>query len=274
MQLMSDKTKFIAFIELHKQKAEKIKVGNGRARAAMNDHGKSLKSETRREFCRCISETQLEAIHRELAQTEAAVAAQNLSPDEVQRMNHERETLTRNLDELRARTAEASQMAYDNEMQVTKSMDRFEQFLQDYTDLGHQIGIIGLSLEGMLLGTGNVNYVIELDLGLEDLNEVQTTGKRMRSTIWPALQTQGEELRKQTLDLENEKIAKDYKLDQLCQKVEEQKDAVGESEAKLKGLHDVAEDMKHVSCTSACRMSHAESLSSNCMPKQARRIVR
>ena len=39
VQLMSDKTKFIAFIELHKQKAEKIKVGNGRARAAIADHG-------------------------------------------------------------------------------------------------------------------------------------------------------------------------------------------------------------------------------------------
>ena len=189
-------------------------------------------------------------------------------------MNHERETLTRSLDEFRARTAEASQMAYDNEMQVTKSMDRFEQLLQDYTDLGHQIGIIGLSSEGLLLGSGNVDYVIELDLGLEDLNEIQTTGKRMRSTIWPALQTQGEELRKQTLDLENEKIAKDYKLDQLCQKVEQQKEAVGESEAKLKGLHGVADEMKNVSSTSTCSVPDVEPCSSNCMSKQARQIVR
>ena len=37
---MGDKTKFIAFIELHKQKAEKIKVGNGRARVAVCEHGR------------------------------------------------------------------------------------------------------------------------------------------------------------------------------------------------------------------------------------------
>ena len=35
IQLMSDKTKFIAFIDLHKLKAEKIKLGNERAKAAI-----------------------------------------------------------------------------------------------------------------------------------------------------------------------------------------------------------------------------------------------
>lgn len=36
---MSDKTKFIAFIELHRQKAEKIKQGVTKARSIIADHG-------------------------------------------------------------------------------------------------------------------------------------------------------------------------------------------------------------------------------------------
>ena len=39
MRLMSDKTKFIAFIDLHKQKADKMMQGNVKARAAVGEHG-------------------------------------------------------------------------------------------------------------------------------------------------------------------------------------------------------------------------------------------
>lgn len=39
MQLMSDKTKFIAFIKSLEQKAEKMRIGNGKARAAISGQG-------------------------------------------------------------------------------------------------------------------------------------------------------------------------------------------------------------------------------------------
>jgi len=200
------------------------------------------------------AEAQLVNIHRELAQTEAAVAAQNLSPDEVQRMNHERETLTRNLEELRTKTAETSQMAYDNEMQVTKSMDRFEQFLSDYTALGQQIGVIQPLSEGMILGPGDVDYNVELDLGVEDLNEVQIAGRRMRSVIWPALHAYAEGFRKQSLELGNSTIALDDEYDRLGQTVERQKEEVGNLEVRLKVVHEQAEDAKNVSRTAWLRI--------------------
>jgi kinetochore protein NDC80 len=38
---MSDKTKFIAFIDLHRQKADKIKQGTAKAKAVISDHGRS-----------------------------------------------------------------------------------------------------------------------------------------------------------------------------------------------------------------------------------------
>lgn len=41
VRLMSDKTKFIAFIDLHRQKADKIKQGTAKAKAVISDHGGS-----------------------------------------------------------------------------------------------------------------------------------------------------------------------------------------------------------------------------------------
>lgn len=244
---MGDKTKFIAFIKLHEQKAEKTKAGNVRARAAIADHGKAAEVLAIKRYAEGILEQQLANLRSELTQTEAAVSAQNLSPDEVNRMNHERESLTRNLDDLRSKIAEASQSAYDQEMLVTKSMDRFEQLLQDYTALGHQIGVISPLGEGPSLGPGNLDYTIELDLGQEDLNEVQLDGKRMRQIIWPALQTYGETFRKQGLELANETIALEDEFDRLGSILERQKENVATREVKLRVAHEQVEDLKSVS---------------------------
>jgi kinetochore protein NDC80 len=161
-------------------------------------------------------------------------------------MNHERETLSRNLDDLRGKIAEASQFAYDQEMLVTKSMDRFEQLIADYTALGHQIGVIRPLSEGPSLGPGDVDYAIDLDLGIEDLLEVQSSGRRMRQMIWPALQVYGEGFRKQMVEIENGNIVLDDENDRLGQKVERQKEEVANLEMRLKVVHEQAEEAKNV----------------------------
>lgn len=169
-------------------------------------------------------------------------------------MNHERESLTRNLDELRTKIAEASQFAYDQEMQVTRSMDRFEQLLQDYTHLGHQIEILSRLSEGPSDGPGGIDYTVDLDLGQEDLNEVIQSGRRMRQIIWPGLQAYGEVSRKQVLDMANKQIALDDKYDRLGQKVGGQKEEVGNLEIRLKVVHEQAEEAKNVSRLVRARM--------------------
>ncbi|KAL7424361.1 kinetochore-associated Ndc80 complex subunit ndc80 [Cryptotrichosporon argae] len=229
VQLMSDKTKFIAFIDLHRQKADKLRAGIAKARGAIGDQL-----------------AQIDAAKAELAQTEAAVAAQNLSPDEVNRMNHERETLTRNLDEVRAKIAEASQAAYDQEMLVTKSMDRFEQLLADYTALGHQIGTIPAVHDGAApsAGPGGVDYTIDLDLGMEDLAELQATGRQAVAIVRPALAAYGDDWRAQMREMQDRLIVLEDEHDQLGQKVERMKEEVGNLEMKLKVVHEQAEEAR------------------------------
>jgi kinetochore protein NDC80 len=185
-------------------------------------------------------------LRKELANLESAVAAQNLSPEEVMRMTNERESLQRQLDEVRIKVAEAKQQSYDHEMLVTKAMDRFEQLLQDYTALGDQIGILDSSNPGGP-GPNGVDYSLDLDITAQDAQEVQRAGKRMRDVIWPALQTYSEGFRKQALELGNGAIALEDELDQLTQKSERQKEEIANLDAKLRIETAKADDAKAVS---------------------------
>ncbi|WWC87195.1 uncharacterized protein L201_002081 [Kwoniella dendrophila CBS 6074] len=230
LQLMGDKTKFIAFIDLHKQKADKTKQAILKIKEAISGQ-----------------EHDLEYQRAELARIEAAVSAQNLTPDEVNRMNHERESLNRSLDDLRTKIAEASQSSYDQEMLVTRSMDRFENLLADYTALCHQNGLLQTLPDSMSSSVSStstspdINYQLEIDLGIEELSELKVFNHQMRVTIWQGLQALREKYRQEDLSLDHDKIALDDNLDRLNQQVERQKMEVGTLEVKLKSLHEQAQ---------------------------------
>lgn len=163
-------------------------------------------------------------------------------------MNHERDTLGRQLDELRQKTAEASQYSYDQELAVTRSMDRFEQLVSDYTALGHSIGTIPPVTEGPAgMGPGDVDFTVDLDLGVEDMGEVQVAGQRLRGTIWPALIRYGDGFRRELEEVENGNIQLDDEVDRLGQKVERQKEEAANLEIKLRVVQDQAEEAKAVS---------------------------
>ncbi|WVF70099.1 hypothetical protein IAT40_004887 [Kwoniella sp. CBS 6097] len=224
IQLMSDKTKFIAFIDLHKQKAEKTKQAIFKVRAGISGQ-----------------EQELDSHRADLSRIESAVNAQNLSSDEVNRMNHDRDTLLRHLDELRIRIAEVSQSSYDQELMVTKSMDRFESLYSGYTSFAHQIGLLARSREGPVSPQTDIDYDLDLDLGGQDLDDLRAVGVRMRSLIWQGLQSQRESYRQRALELSNDAIALEDIYDRIGQQVDRQREEVGNLEVKLKMAHDQAE---------------------------------
>ena len=164
-------------------------------------------------------------------------------------MNHERDTLSRNLEDLRVKIAEASQQAYDQEMQVTKSMDRFEALISDYTALAHQIGTIPALLDtpGPALAPDGVDYNIDLDLGMDDVNELIAGSKRLRGIIWPGLQTFSEKFRREAMELDNQKIVLDDELDKRSQEADGMRDEAAVRQTRLNMLQNQAEDLRAVS---------------------------
>lgn len=195
----------------------------------------------------------LEAGRAELANIEAAVAAQNLSPDEVQRMNADRDNLQRQIEDLRVKIGEASQHSYDQEMAVTKLMDRFDSYVSDYTQLAHSIGTIQpLADVPGALGPGDVDYSIDIETTMEDIAAVQAQGRRLRHEIWPALQAYSEGFRREMAEVENQHIQVDDEHDRLAQRVERQKEEAANLEMKLGVVHEQAEEARSVRLVLSC----------------------
>jgi kinetochore protein NDC80 len=161
-------------------------------------------------------------------------------------MNHEKEQLSRNLDELREKIAEATHQGYDQEMLVTKAMDRFEQLLQDYTTLGHQIGVLSSSFEGIQPGQLETDFIIDVDLGAESLVGIRDSGHQRMLVIRPALQGYCERFRKQARELQDDAIALEDARDRLFQDVERLREDVARREMRFKIVSDQAEEAKSV----------------------------
>lgn len=162
-------------------------------------------------------------------------------------MNHERETLTRQLNDLRAKIHEASQASSEHELMVSRNMDRFHASLGEYSDLGHRIGTIAGAWDGPTEGPGGVDFSIDLDLATDDMNEVQACGKRMREVIRPALGKYDEDIRSQTRALGEEQSKLESEFDKLALVVEKQKGDVGNKELELSKRLEEAESAKAVS---------------------------
>nr|XP_019008791.1 uncharacterized protein I206_06475 [Kwoniella pini CBS 10737]OCF47572.1 hypothetical protein I206_06475 [Kwoniella pini CBS 10737] len=224
LQLMGDKTKFIAFIDLHRQKADKTRQAILKIRAAVSEQ-----------------RDELETHRSNLIVIENAIAAQNLSPDEVNRMNHERDSLHRALDDLRGKIAEASQASYDNEMLVTRGMDRFETLHAEYAALTHNIGKRSLQSEDDSENVPMFDADIDVDLGVADLDALKSIGTFMRSSIWQGLQSRRERYRQEKLTLDNHAIVQEDLYDRSRQEVERQMEEVSTLEVKLKMIHDQAD---------------------------------
>jgi kinetochore protein NDC80 len=189
----------------------------------------------------------LDQLHAELAQVESQVAAQNLSPDEVTRMNHERETLQRQLRDLASKNAEARQSSQDAEMAVTRMMDKFEQHLSDYTAFGYQIGTMIPTSDGPFLGPGGVDFTVDCDVSAEDVNEIQASGKRMREVVRPALSKYDEEIRSQTKVVGEEQAGLDEEIDKLGLAVDKQKGDESNKQLELSKKVSEADAAKTVS---------------------------
>lgn len=162
-------------------------------------------------------------------------------------MNHDHSSLDRQLKELHQKIQEAGQLASDQEVLVSNSMDRFNAGIATYNALGETIGTFPNVWNGPVQGPGGVDYAIDLDLGTDDMHEVQACGRRMREVLRPALNKYDEDIRGQTRTLGEEQSRLDSEFDKLGLVVEQQKGDVDNKELELAKRLESAENAKSVS---------------------------
>lgn len=199
-------------------------------------------------------------LRAEKLQILTAVKQQGLSPEEVSRMNSDKETLTRSFEEIRTKVTTAQKYAYDREMAVSKRGDSLETYIGEYMTLAYRLGLhppprqIVLDRDGREVEVAGDDF--SMDLNLAGTTPYEILGGDVNGRIRPGLMRFSEGKRAFKRGIDDEIIRVEYQLDRLLQIVEGLKEDADILDAKVKGTAHDAEAAKLVSSDS-CHFSTA-----------------
>ncbi|KIK39942.1 hypothetical protein CY34DRAFT_807720 [Suillus luteus UH-Slu-Lm8-n1] len=179
---------------------------------------------------------QLKAEHEKLTEV---VKVQNLTPEEVIRMNTDHETLARNLEDLKHKISEARKTVMSLEVITTNRGAAAEEALDLYGNLLSAVGLFPP------LPPPFDNIDLRLELNTATANPQQLLlGSDIRRVIKPTLSSVAEIKRTERADIESERIKVDNELDQLTLECENVDEEVREVEQKVMGLNEQADDLR------------------------------
>lgn len=170
------------------------------------------------------------------------VKTQNLSPEEVIRMNTDHETLSRNLEDLKHKIAETHKNVMSLEVTVTNRAAAAEEALDLYTNLLSSLGLF----PPLPPPLQDIDLTLELNTATSNPQQL-LSGSDIRKVIKPTLSGIAESKRSERATIESERIKIDNELDQLVTDCENVDYEVGEEEKKVVGLNEQADDLRDVS---------------------------
>ncbi|KAG2077811.1 hypothetical protein BDR04DRAFT_1064629 [Suillus decipiens] len=179
---------------------------------------------------------QLKAEHEKLTEV---VKVQNLTPEEVIRMNTDHEALVRNLEDLKYKISEARKTVMSLEVITTNRGAAAEEALDLYGNLLSAVGLFPP------LPPPFDNIDLKLELNTATANPQQLLlGSDIRKVIKPTLNSVAEIKRTERADIESERIKVDNELDQLTLECENVDEEVREIEKKVMSLNEQADDLR------------------------------
>ncbi|EMD38609.1 hypothetical protein CERSUDRAFT_135519 [Gelatoporia subvermispora B] len=194
----------------------------------------------------------LERLKAELSRLEDIVTEQNLSPEEVVRMNTDHETLSRDLENLKQKIAETNQIVVKLEVSLTRKVSDAEEALDQYTNLLSKLGLfppLPPPLEG-------VDLTLDLNSAASNPQNL-LAGADIRRIVKPTLSRVVEMKRTERANVESERIKVDDELDQLNHECENIEEEVLEVANKANGINDQAEELREAAQQEAL-VSNAE----------------
>ncbi|KAL4068416.1 HEC/Ndc80p family-domain-containing protein [Scleroderma yunnanense] len=182
---------------------------------------------------------QLKSEHSKLLEI---VKVQNLTPEEVVRMNNDHETLSRNLEELKHKISETQKTVMSLEVMMTNRATAVEEALDQYTNFLSSLGLfppLPAPFEG-------VDLTVQLNLATSNVSQL-LSGAEIKRVIKPTLSAIAELKRSERADVESERIKVDNDLDQLTLECENVHEEVSELEKKVVVLNEQADELRDAS---------------------------
>ena len=188
-----------------------------------------------------FTEVTLEKLSSEQGRLQDIVKVQNLSPEEVVRMNTEHESLSRDLESLKTKLSETSKLIAKLEVSLDKKLRDAEEAVDAYTNLLSTLNLFP-PLPPPLDG---VDFRLALNNASAGVNEL-LVGSDVREVIKPKLGVVAELKRMEKAEVENETIRVDHELDQLLVTCENLEEEVLEVSKKAEALNEQAEEVREV----------------------------
>ena len=183
-----------------------------------------------------VSVIDLEQLKAENAKLSEVVKVQNLTPEEVMRMNTEHETLARSVEDLKVKVTETNKLVMSLEVSLTNRVATTEEVIDQYNTLLSSPGLVPPNEEDL---------TIELNMASSDLQHL-VKGPDMRKLVRPTLSKWAEMYRMEIDAAKREKIAVDDQHDHLVNDCDDLIQEIETESAKVNALTEQAEEIREV----------------------------
>lgn len=239
--LDNDKKKFIDYIERLEARIGKLTATN-----------EKLKGEC------ATADKELESVEREKSSLQEAVDRQGLTPADIDRMNTEREKLSKGLSAIAQKITEGKMKLAEREAEAQSKLEALERAVTRYNSLAYQIGIIPASTPA---AAGK-----EFELSIVPLSEPPsssqsesnkllldaTTGfqpahllsRDLRHDIKPALAKLRQEIGVRIHEAQDESIKTQESIERISEQLADKREEVDTLHARVNSAHEEYQELK------------------------------
>ncbi|KAF8520204.1 HEC/Ndc80p family-domain-containing protein [Hysterangium stoloniferum] len=220
--LRKDQMKFTSVIAHHHAKVEKY-----------SDSVKTLKAEIN------TQESNLQKLQEEYEHLSQTVREQNLSPQEVTRMNTEHDNLHRTLGELRRKVAETQQVYHNLEVALANRTADMEKAIDEYMGYLWQLELHPQPPPPV----SHIKFDLTFDVAKDDPKQL-IVGEDLKGVLAPAITELTNERRRQRGDAEDQVIHVDFSIDKLITECENLEETIGNVEVRTNVLSEQADSLR------------------------------
>ncbi|EWC46227.1 hypothetical protein DRE_04605 [Drechslerella stenobrocha 248] len=245
--LRNDQEKFRKYTEHQREKTAHFQTIN----TALREEGEAARAEIAR----------LEVEKTELQTT---VDRQGLSTGDIDRMNTEREKLTKGLETVEAKLEEALAVAANKEAEALKKLELLEHAVKRYNELGYKIGATSTGIDGQTYeidiiplskaaqsapdGSSGDDERLLYDVGV-GYGPRQVLNLDLRHDVKPTLNKFRGEIATRIHTAQDVSIKNQDKLDNIQETLKDKAEELETLEARLSAVNDEYSEIKETSAT-------------------------
>ncbi|KAI9503942.1 HEC/Ndc80p family-domain-containing protein [Coemansia spiralis] len=216
VELVADKKKFNSYIQ-------KLESQHQR----MADHAANQRQQ------QDAAQVEQMSLEKEKAEVQEIVDAQQISTEDVDRMNSEHNQLVETLNSVQEKVKEAVKEVWDREMKLQRVLDDVETLAQDYTSKAHKLGLIGTKKNPMNAASlFGVDIELVVDTRTDDRHKI--TSVDLRRDVRPSLQRACDVFASQLHATQTAVLELREKMDQLSEARMEKEERVEEMDKQAK----------------------------------------